>query len=145
MLLGLFLYHFHMSKIAHMFNHPTPHTISAHASGRSWDRSVDWDTAKHAANHGTSVPHKSDEGKLVTEGRDPKQKDHTIRIVTDNPPKTVITVIRDTSRPFNPNLSAEQAAAEHQKVARAQTSAQRQKMQKQKKQLRSAKANNKNA
>ena len=141
----MFLYHLGMSEIAHIFNFPTQHTISAHASGRSWDRSVDWETAKHVANHGTSVPHKTDENKMITEGRDPKNKDHTIKIATDRPATRVFTVIRDTSRPFNPNLSAEQAAAEHQKVARAQTSAQRQKLQKQKKQLRSAKANNKNA
>ena len=145
MLLRLFLYHLYMSEIAHIFNFPTQHTISAHANQRSWDRSVDWATAKHVANHGTSVPHKTDENKMITEGRDPNNKDHTIKIATDRPATRVFTVIRDTSRPFNPNLSAQQAAAEHQVVARAQTSAQRQKLQKQKKQLRSAKASNKNA
>ena len=145
MLLGLFLYSLPMSAIAHIFNNPTRHTFTRHASERSWDRSVNFETAKHVANHGTSVPHKTDNGKLITEGRDPSEKNHTIRIVTDNPPVHVFTVIRDTSRPYNPNLSAQQAADEHKEVARAQTSAQRQKLQKQKKQLRSAKASNKNA
>ena len=134
-----------MSQIANLFNNPTRHTFTRHSTERSWDRSVNFETAKHVANHGTSVPHKTEKGKLVTEGRDPQEKNHTIRIVTDNPPAHVITVIRDTSRPYNPNLSAQQAADEHKEVARAQTSAQRQKLQKQKKQLRSAKASNKNA
>mgnify|MGYP006298426293 FL=1 len=97
-----------MSAIKHLVLNPS---ASIHAGDRSWQRDIPWETFKHVAMNGTSSPSKNDPSKLITEHRDPNNRDHVIKVVTDNPATKIITVIRDTSRPFsNVLLSQKQNA-----------------------------------
>jgi hypothetical protein len=133
------------SKIAHLLLDPAK-ALTQHAQMRSQERDFHWEALKHVANNGNSFPHPEGDHKLMTEARYPKDSDTIWKVATDNNPVTrFLTVMKDTSRPFNPNASAESSAEAHKAVVKTQNTAKLKALQKQKKQLRSAKANNKNA
>lgn len=120
-----------------------PLSASGHAGDRSFQRNVDYRLAMHVVKHGGSTV--QDNGNILHEARDPNNEDHVIKVITTPHPKKIITVIRDTSRPF----AESQAKAKADKVkageakAKADTSAARKAAQKAKKQARSAAASNK--
>jgi hypothetical protein len=131
------------SKIAHLLLDPAK-ALTQHASMRSQERDFHWEALKHVASNGNSFPHPEGDHKLITEARDPQNKDVVWKVATDNNPVTrFLTVMKDTSRPFNSNALNQEAAESHKSVARTQNTAKLKALQKQKKQLRSAKANNK--
>ena len=131
-----------MSAIRHLLLNPQ---ATLHASDRSWERDIPWETVKHVANNGISSPSKDRPDRMVTEARDPNNIDHHIKVVTDNPPTRFVTVIRDTSRPFKDTLLARQTAEarEHEAKAKKATSKARQKEQLEKKRARTPKPKNK--
>ena len=131
-----------MSAIKHLILNPK---ATLHAGDRSWERDVDWETVKHVAIHGTSMPSKSDPNVMITEHRDPNNLDHHIKIVTDRPATKIITVIRDTSRPMKDVelRQQQQAAAAQAQVESKQRSARNRKAQLEKKHKRNPPKNKK--
>lgn len=133
------------SKIAHLLLNPAS-AVTMHAGLRSHERDFTWDAFKHVATNGISKPHPEGDHKLLTEARDPQNPDVYWKVATDNNPVSkVLTVMKDTSRPF----AAVQAKAKADKLqagqakAKADTSAARRAEQKAKKQARSAASSNK--
>lgn len=133
------------SKIAHLLLNPAS-AVTMHAGLRSHQRDFTWDAFKHVATNGISKPHPEGNHKLLTEARDPENPDVYWKVATDNNPVTkVLTVMKDTSRPFAAVQATAKAktAQEAKARARANTSAARQAEQKAKKRARSAAASNK--
>lgn len=131
-----------MSAIKHLLLNPQ---ATLHASDRSWERDIPWETVKHVAENGISSPSKDRDDRMVTEARDPENIDHVIKVVTDRPATRFVTVIRDTSRPFKDTLIAKQLADKkvHDEKVRVSTSKARQKAQLEKKRARTPKPKNK--
>jgi hypothetical protein len=111
---------------------------SGHAGDRSFERNVSYPLALHTIKNGVIT--KQPNGNLLHEARDPDNVDHVIKVVTTPEPKGIVTVIRDTSRPFNKNLSKQQAQVEANAKASKDRSKANQKAQLEKKRLRSAAA-----
>lgn len=104
---------------------------------------MDYRLAMHVIKHGGSTIQKN--GNILHEDRDPNNEDHVIKVITTPHPKKIITVIRDTSRPFaesQAKAKEDKAKIATEKTA-ADTSAARKAAQKAKKQARSAAASNK--
>lgn len=120
-----------------------PLDVSYHSGVRSFGRDIDYRLAAKVVKEGRSTIQKN--GNILHEDRDPNNIDHVIQVVTTPHPKKIVTVIRDTSRPF----AAEQAKAKAEKAetgeakAKADKSAANRAAQKAKKQARSAAASNK--
>ena len=120
-----------------------PLDVSYHAGERSFGRDVDYRLAQKIVSEGRSTIQKN--GNILHEDRDPNNIDHVIQVITTPHPKKIVTVIRDTSRPFEEEQA--KAKAEKAKVgetkAKADKSAANRAAQKAKKQARSAAASNK--
>lgn len=133
------------SKIAHLLNDPAK-ALTFHSSLRSHQRDFTWDAFKNVATAGISKPHPEGDHKLLTEARDVHNPDIYWKVATDNNPVTkVITVMKDTSRPFadvEAKAKADKTKAGESK-AKADKSAANRAAQKAKKQARSAAASNK--
>ena len=88
------------SAIGHLLLDPAK-ALTMHASLRSHERDFTWDAFKHVAKNGMSKPHPEGTHKLLTEARDPNHLDTYWKVATDNNPVTrVLSVMKDTSRPF---------------------------------------------
>ena len=74
-------------------------TSSGHGGDRSFERNIDWNLANHIIRTGGQRIQAN--GNILHEGRDPNNKDHVIQVITTPHPKKIITVIRDTSRPWS--------------------------------------------
>ena len=133
------------SKIGHLLLDPAK-AITQHAGLRSHQRDFGWNAFKEVATNGQSYPHPEGDHKLMTEARDPDNLDTIWKVSTDNNPVTrLLTVMKDTSRPFKDvqaKAKADKAAQGADKL-RVDTTASRKAAQKAKKQERSAKASNK--
>lgn len=133
------------SKIAHLLNNPSS-ALTMHSQLRSHQRDFTWDAFKTVATTGISKPHPEGNHKLITEARDVVNPDIYWKVATDNNPVTrVLTVMKDTSRPFadvQAKAKADKAEAGEAK-AKADRSAANRAAQKAKKQARSAAASNK--
>ena len=92
-------------------------TISAsgHGGDRSFERNIDWNLANHIIRTGGQRVQAN--GNILHEGRDPNNRDHVIQVVTTPHPKKIITVIRDTSRPWSQVEAQKTAAKERIKDA----------------------------
>jgi hypothetical protein len=133
------------SKIAHLLLDPAK-ALTMHSGLRSHQRDFTWDAFKHVAQNGVSIPHPEGNHKLLTEARDPQNPDTYWKVATDNNPVTkVLTVMKDTSRPFAATQALAKAKATEQgeAQARANKSKAARDAQKAKKQARSAAASNK--
>ena len=84
-------------------------------------------------------------GHILHEARDPNNIDHVIKVVTTPHPKKIVTVIRDTSRPFAQEQAQAKARATEEGKAkeRVNTSKRNQKAQREKKRARTPKPKNK--
>jgi hypothetical protein len=133
------------SKIGHLLLDPAK-ALTQHASMRSFERDFTFNALKEVADNGQSYPHPEGDHKLMTEARDPDNLDTIWKVSTDNNPVTkLLTVMKDTSRPFadvQAKAKADKLEAGTDKL-RVDTTASRKAAQKAKKQERSAKASNK--
>lgn len=133
MLLGLFLY-------------PLPMSFdpSRHAGDRSFERDISGPLAQKVINEGAQSI--QDNGHIMHQMRDPDNIDHIIKVVTTPHPKKIVTVIRDTSKPYQESVLSQQQHVKAQAEAKASSdkSKANRKAQLEKKRLRSAAANNKN-
>jgi hypothetical protein len=109
---------------------------SYHAGDRSFQRNIDYRLATHVVKHGGQTI--QDNGNILHEARDPDNPDHVIKVVTTPHPKKIVTVIRDTSRPFKDVQLAKQKDKEKktEEVQSANRSKRNQKAQLAKKRLR---------
>jgi len=132
-LLGLFLY-------------PLPMSFdpSRHAGDRSFERDISGPLAQKVINEGAQSI--QDNGHIMHQMRDPDNIDHIIKVVTTPHPKKIVTVIRDTSKPYQESVLSQQQHVKAQAEAKASSdkSKANRKAQLEKKRLRSAAANNKN-
>lgn len=78
---------------------------SQHAGDRSFERNIDHTLVNHVIRTGGQTIQNN--GNILHVARDPNNIDHIIKVITTPHPKKIITVIRDTSRPF----AQEQAVA----------------------------------
>ena len=115
-------------------------TPTAHAGNRSFERDVTMSHVKHALTSGTAT--RQDNGTVKYEARDPQNQDHVIKVVVDPKTSTLVTAIRDTSRPMSGVLSATQqnTQGKAQEKATADKSKSNRKAQLKAKQERSRKA-----
>jgi hypothetical protein len=133
------------SKIGHLLLDPAK-AVTQHAGLRSHQRDFGWNAFKEVATNGQSYPHPEGDHKLMTEARDPDNLDTIWKVSTDNNPVTkLLTVMKDTSRPFKDVQAKAKAdkVAKGEAKAKADTSAARKAEQKARKQARSAAASNK--
>lgn len=109
---------------------------SHHAGDRSFQRNIDYRLAMHVVKHGGQTV--QDNGNILHEARDPDNQDHVIKVITTPHPKKIVTVIRDTSRPFSQVQLAKQKEKEKKsaEVESANKSRRNQKAQLAKKRLR---------
>lgn len=112
---------------------------SRHGGDRSFQRDVDWETAKHVVRFGTPTP--QDNGMVKHVGRHPKDPDHLVTVVTTPHPKRIVTVWKEHS-PIE-RLVSQQRQQEAQERQRKTTSKARQKEQLEKKRARTPKPKNK--
>lgn len=87
---------------------------SRHAGDRSFERDIDATLANHVIRTGGQTIQPN--GHIMHIARDPNNIDHIIKVVTTPHPKKIVTVIRDTSRPF----AEEQAEAKAEGTARGE-------------------------
>lgn len=87
---------------------------SRHAGDRSFERNIDATLANHVIRTGGQTVQEN--GNILHVARDPNNIDHVIKVITTPHPKKIVTVIRDTSRPF----SEEQASAKEEVKAKAE-------------------------
>jgi len=117
-----------------------------HAGDRSFERDMSWDAVQHVIKHGAQTL--QDDGTIRHVGYHKSDTDHEYTVVTTPHPKEIVTVFKNY-KPLEKLLSERQqrdkddAAARGAEQQRVNNSARAQKLQKQKKRLRSAKANNK--
>jgi hypothetical protein len=94
-----------------------PLDASFHAGDRSFERDVDYRLAKDTVEKGSSKLQKG--GLILHERRDPNNIDHVIKVVTTPHPKKIITVIRDTTRPFAEEKALAKAKAGEEGVVKS--------------------------
>ena len=83
---------------------------SGHAGQRSFERGITKPLAEHVIAHG--IVTRQPNGNLRHESRDPGNPDHIIKIVTSPNKQTIVTAIRDTTRPLSGLLSVQQHSKE---------------------------------
>jgi len=117
---------------------------SRHAGDRSFERDISGPLAQKVINEGAQSI--QDNGHIMHQMRDPDNIDHIIKVVTTPHPKKIVTVIRDTSKPYQESVLSQQQHVKAQAEAKASSdkSKANRKAQLEKKRLRSAAANNKN-
>lgn len=133
MLLGLYLYSLPMSF-----------DPSRHAGDRSFERDISGPLAQKTINEGAQTLQPN--GHIMHQMRDPNNIDHIIKVVTTPHPKKIVTVIRDTSKPYKESVLSQQQQTQAQAEAKRSQdkSKANRKAQLEKKRLRSAAANSKN-
>jgi hypothetical protein len=118
-----------------------------HAGDRSFERDMSWPAVQHVIKHGAQT--QQDDGTIKHVGYHKSDTDHEYTVVTTPHPKEIVTVFKNY-QPLEKLLSERQqankaeASAKGAEKERANTSARRQALQREKKRLRSAKNNNKN-
>lgn len=90
---------------------------SRHAGDRSFERNIDHKLATHVIRTGAQSIQPN--GHILHEARDPNNIDHVIKVVTTPHPKKIVTVIRDTSRPFASVIAGRKETAKAQGEAKA--------------------------
>jgi hypothetical protein len=117
---------------------------SRHAGDRSFERDISGPLAQKVINEGAQSI--QDNGHIMHQMRDPDNIDHIIKVVTTPHPKKIVTVIRDTSKPYRESVLSQQQHVKAQAEAKSNSdkSKANRKAQLEKKRLRSAAANNKN-
>jgi hypothetical protein len=119
----------------------------AHAGDRSFERDMNWAAVQHVVKHGAQT--QQDNGNIKHVGYHKSDTDHEYTVVTTPHPKHIVTVFKNY-KPLEKLLSERQqrekaeASARGAEKERANTTARRQALQREKKRLRSAKNNNKN-
>jgi hypothetical protein len=112
---------------------------SRHGGDRSFQRDVDWETAKHVVRYGVPTPQEN--GNIKHVGRHPKNPDHLVTVITTPHPKRIVTVFKEHS-PIA-KIESEQRKQQGEEKAKADLSRKRQAEQLAKKRARTPKPKNK--
>lgn len=90
---------------------------SRHAGDRSFERNITGPLAQKVISQG--VQSLQPNGHIMHQMRDPDNIDHIIKVVTTPHPKHIVTVIRDTSKPYRETVLSQQQHTQAEASAKA--------------------------